>query len=270
MLQKTHIQQYRQSGFTIVRALFSHEECDALREHYMQMNARGDYPGGESIDRTSDDSLHHYPRIMMPHRFEEVGLNWLIDPRINECLTGLTLLEPLAVQTMYYFKPPGARGQSLHQDQFYLRTRPGTCMAAWMAIDRCDEENGCLRIVPDTGDLPVMCTKEADLNESFSGVEIPLPKGKGAVPVSLDPGDVLFFNGQLIHGSLPNKSDRFRNTIIGHYIMGDADECSAGYHPVYRMDGTIVEHVGKSERGGPCGVWVERDGQVVPELVAQA
>ena len=27
-----------------------------------------------------------------------------------------------------------------------------------------------------------------------------------AVPVNLDPGDVLFFNGNIIHGSGPNRS----------------------------------------------------------------
>jgi hypothetical protein len=32
---------------------------------------------------------------------------------------------------MIYFKAAGARGQALHQDQYYLRVNPGTCCAAW-------------------------------------------------------------------------------------------------------------------------------------------
>ncbi|HRJ41757.1 MAG: phytanoyl-CoA dioxygenase family protein [Caldilineaceae bacterium] len=57
-------------------------------------------------------------------------------------MTALLGAEPYAVQTMFYFKPAGARGQALHQDQYYLRAQLGTCMAAWMAVDDCDEENG--------------------------------------------------------------------------------------------------------------------------------
>jgi len=47
--------------------------------------------------------------------------------------------EALACQSMLYFKPPGARGQVLHQDNFYLHARRGTCVAAWLALDRSDE-----------------------------------------------------------------------------------------------------------------------------------
>ena len=76
---------------------------------------------------------------------------------------------------MYYFKPPGARGQALHQDQYYLRVQPGTCIAAWMAVDRCDRETGCLQVVPDTRDTPVLCAEQADHDASFTNVMVPLP-----------------------------------------------------------------------------------------------
>ena len=55
----------------------------------------------------------------------------------------------------------------------------------------------------------------------------------------MDEGDVLFFNGQVVHGSFPNISkDRFRRALIGHYIVGNAEKVAQYYHPVLRMDGT--------------------------------
>ena len=52
-------------------------------------------------------------------------------------------------------------------------------------------------------------------------------------------GDVLFFNGSVIHGSFPNASrDRFRRALIGHYVAGEAEKVSQFYHPVLRMDGS--------------------------------
>jgi hypothetical protein len=87
-------------------------------------------------------------------------------------------------------------------------------------------------------------------------------------PVIMAAGDVLFFNGQLIHGSYPNTSkDRFRRALIGHYIVGEAEKVAEFYHPVLRMDGTEVE-LGRSERGGPCGIWVEQNGASVVEMTA--
>jgi phytanoyl-CoA hydroxylase len=77
---------------------------------------------------------------------------------------------------------------------------------------------------------------------------------------------VLFFNGQLIHGSFPNTTqDRFRRSLIGHYIVGNAEKVSEFYHPALRMDGTPVE-LENSERGGPCGVWVDQNGVPMVEF----
>jgi ectoine hydroxylase-related dioxygenase (phytanoyl-CoA dioxygenase family) len=190
----------------------------------------------------------------------------MIDARINHWLTGLLGIEPFAVQTMLYFKPAGARGQALHQDQYYLRVQPGTCMAAWLALDDCDEENGCLQVALGTHDLPVLCTVKADTTQSFTDVTVPLPAGFEPSPVLMRAGDVFFFNGQLVHGSFPNTSrDRFRRSLIGHYIVGDAEQVAKFYHPVLRMDGSVVE-LGISGQGGPCGVWVTQAGRPVVEL----
>src|SRR5690606_2759584 len=142
-----------------------------------------------------------------------------------------------------------------------------TCIAAWMALDDCDPENGCLQVVPGTQNIPVLCTKDADLTESFTNDTVDLPEGYAPVPVIMKAGDVLFFNGQVVHGSFANTSkDRFRRSLIGHYVVGEARAVGEWYHPVLRMDGTPVDF-GVSERGGKCGVWVERDGQPVAEVI---
>jgi ectoine hydroxylase-related dioxygenase (phytanoyl-CoA dioxygenase family) len=218
------------------------------------------------VDVTSNDPLKRYPRMIHMHRWDDLSLRWMLEPRIDRWLTALAGISPYAVQTMLYFKPAGARGQALHQDQYYLRVQPGTCLAAWLALDDCDEENGCLQVVPGTHDLPLLCTVKADTTQSFTDVTVPLAEGYTPVPVVMQAGDVLFFNGQLIHGSFPNTSrDRFRRSLIGHYIVGDAEKVAKFYHPVLRMDGTVVE-LGVSERGGPCGIWVTEDGKPVVEM----
>jgi phytanoyl-CoA hydroxylase len=268
MITANDVETYQHDGYVLVRGLFSLEEVERLREHYMGLRAAGSYPGDfGGVDPTSEDPLKRYPRMIHMHRWDEMSLRWMIDGRLGDTMTALLGSEPYAVQTMLYFKPPGARGQALHQDQFYLRARPGTCMAAWMALDPCDEENGCLQVVPGSHDLPVLCTEKADTAVSFTDITVPIPPGTPVVPVRMEAGDVFFFNGSMIHGSFPNSSrDRFRRALIGHYVAGEAQQVSQFYHPVLRMDGTEVT-LEISKGGGPCGIWTEREGRAVVELV---
>jgi hypothetical protein len=257
-------------GYVVVPGLFNPSETAQLTEHFMRLRAEGPKPGDFPEPVPGDpDPLKRYPRMIHMHRWDAVSLRWLLDPRLKNVLTALLSREPFAVQTMLYFKPPGARGQALHQDQFYVKVQPGTCIAAWMALDDCDEENGCMQVVPHSHTLPTLCTKKADLCESFTDVTVPIPPAQRALPIPMQAGGILFLNGHLIHGSYPNRSEtRFRRALIGHYIDGNAQSVAAYYHPALRFDGSTIE-LRKSDGGGPCGVWVERaDGHVALEMVA--
>ena len=268
-LDSALVRNYREQGYTMVPRLFSRAETAGLRDHFDAMHrspvAAGTLRVGDAIT-DADDPLAAWPRIMHPHRRDALSRDWLLDARLRSWLNALTGRDPYAVQTMFYFKPPGARGQALHQDQYYLKVRPGTCIAAWMAVDRCDHENGCLQVVPGTRDVPVLCTEQADHAVSFTDVTVPLPPGLKPVDVIMEPGDVLFFNGQVIHGSRPNRSrTRFRRALIAHYVAGEARQVSRYYFPVLAMDGREVS-LEDNPRGGPCGVWVDRNGRPAVEL----
>jgi hypothetical protein len=258
---------FDERGYLVAGGLFDADEATFLRDYFTRLREARDYPGDVvGVDPDSNDPLKRYPRMIHMHRWDQVALDWLLEPRLARSLTTLLGgLEPFAVQTMLYFKPPGARGQAVHQDQYYLRVKPGTCIAAWMALDPCDEENGCLEVVPGSQEWPVLCTIAADTSQSFTDVTVPLPDEPELVPVVMEPGDVLFFNGSLVHGSKPNRSDRFRRSLVGHYIEGDARECALWYHPALRLDGTTVE-LERGVGGGACGEWVDIDGRPVIEL----
>jgi hypothetical protein len=159
---------FDEHGYLVARGFFDAAEAAFWRDYFMRLREAGAYPGDVvGVDAESNDPLNRYPRMIHMHRWDKVALDWLLEPRLANALTTLLGgLEPYAVQTMLYFKPPGARGQAVHQDQYYLRVNPGTCIAAWMALDPCDEENGCLEVVPGSQEWPVLCTIDADTTES--------------------------------------------------------------------------------------------------------
>ena len=264
------IEQFHSEGFVVVPSLFSAEEVDFIRAHFMALNDAAGH--GQSLDNPhllpDDDPLKAYPRIIHSHRFDQHSHDWLLDDRMRHWTTALLGTEPYAAQTMFYFKPPGARGQALHQDQKPLRVHPGTCLAAWMAVDDCDEENGCLQIVPRTHDLPMLCPIEADMSQSFSGATVPIPPGSQPEPVIMKAGDVVFFNGYVIHGSFPNRSEtRFRRSLIAHYIVGEAEKVNEFYHPVLNFAGEEIDLL-ESAVGGPCGIFAV-EGEPTVTMVEQ-
>ncbi len=262
-LDRAQRDRFEADGFIVVPGLLSAEEVQALRQRFQALQAAGPIPGhfepaapDENADPTAPpDPLRAYPRVMNPHQVDELSLQYLLDARYRVILEQLFGEEPLAAQSMFYFKPPGARGQALHQDNFYLRVEPGTCIAAWAAIDDIDRANGGLEVVPGTHRMDLFCPEDADPDVSFTREYVAPPPGLATVPVDMAAGDVLFFNGSLVHGSEPNRTaDRFRRSFICHYTGRSAQKISRWYQTL-TMTGDQVE-LAANLGGGPCGTEV--------------
>ncbi|MCW8130359.1 MAG: phytanoyl-CoA dioxygenase family protein [Planctomycetota bacterium] len=246
---------YHRDGFLIKKSLFSREEVDHMIQYFMDMHARKAIPGYTFLteEEAKGDPLKLYPRIMHPHRWDKPSLEWLVDARAASVLRALLGEEPVATQSMMYFKPPGAKGQAFHQDNFYLRVRPKSCIAFWLALDRTDPDNGGLQVCPGTHTMDVACPERANLDVSFSTELVAPPTGHDPVPAILEPGDALFFNGSVVHGSTPNSSqNRWRRSWICHYAPESMREIAKWYFPILDMQGNEVKY-GEAEGGGPCG-----------------
>ncbi len=251
---------FEQMGYVHVRGLLSAEEVHALLAYFDGIH-RDQIPGYYehiSVEEAGDDILKAYPRVMMPHRYSQIVRDYMTDTRIADLLRICMGENPLGAQSMLYFKPPGSRGQPMHQDQFYLAVKPGTCVAVWVALDDTDRENGGLVVVPETGDAPIDCSQVGKPGSyEKGGKPIRVPAGHKGVCPKMAAGDALIFNGSLIHGSGPNKTnDRWRRSLIFHYVGESCESISGGYMPLVDMDGSNVERAKTSKDGGPCGAFV--------------
>lgn len=262
-LTKTQVRAFEKNGFHIARGLFTKRDIKQITRVFMDTNKDGPVPGLSEINKSyatysPEDPLSFYPRMMHPHNHPElpvgpVAMRYMLDPRVRPILRDLFGEEAVAAQSMFYFKPPGARGQSFHQDNYYLRVKPGTCMAAWVAIDDADSENGGMMVVPGSHKMDIACPEKADSKISFTGDLVPVPQGMTPMQTNLKAGDVLFFNGSLIHGSDPNTSKTcFRRAFICHYLPVNSAELSEWYKNTITFDGKPVE-IAHATGGGPCG-----------------
>lgn len=209
---------FDENGYYIERGLFSPTEVEEIRDHFMEMRKQGPKPGdyGGNPEKGDADPLNKFPRFINMHKWDPKTDAWQKDPRLTSIASALIEDDIELCQTMLYFKPPGSRGQGLHQDNQYIRRYP--IIAAWMALDRCDEENGQMVVVPGSNRLGILPVRFADESVSFTTGETVMPAGTKEVGLDMAPGDVLFFGGFTIHGSYLNRTtDRFRRAFIVHY-----------------------------------------------------
>ncbi|MEM7127556.1 MAG: phytanoyl-CoA dioxygenase family protein [Chloroflexota bacterium] len=252
--------QFDQLGYCIVDDVYSVDELEAMALFFEEFKSEGHkafrlYHGdGVLIDEI--DPGEELLRAMHPHRFSERVKEWYLHPRLAQVLASLLERPALGAQTMYYYKPPQSVGQGMHQDNFFLLAEPATCIAAWTPLDDTDEENGCLRVVPGSHHEPIICppAPEEQTNATPRQTTImDVLDDPEIVPIPMRRGQTLFFSGQLIHGSEPNRSStRSRRTFIGHYVDNATQKLAEFYHPILDMTGNVVSRITIDEGGGPC------------------
>ena len=84
----------------------------------------------------------------MLHRHLEIEERYLLHPRMLDVLEALIGPDVMAMQTMYFVKAPGGRRPGLPPGLLLHPHLPGQLCGAWIAVDRADEENGCVWFTP--------------------------------------------------------------------------------------------------------------------------
>lgn len=236
--------QFRRDGFLIVRGLVAPHEVEELKAHTEElMYGRIEVPGvpPPPPNASISDMEKRLLRIHMLHRHLEIHERYLLHPRVLDVLEALIGPDLLAMQTMLFLKAPGAGGQGYHQDSYYIPTFPDSLCGAWIALDRADEENGCMwmtrgsqnePIYPPTegygygqrelGDIEPVSNVGANSNDdedALNGLKpIAAKYADSAAPCVMEPGDVAFFGGHILHRSLTNRSaSRMRRSFVSHY-----------------------------------------------------
>lgn len=256
LISPEQVAQFHRDGYCVVEGLFAPAEISEILAFFEEFKTRGGAIYDDGLRFEEVDPAQRQLRAMHPHRYSEKAKQWALHPRVAEVLSVLLGRAPLLAQTMYYFKPPGGKGQGMHQDNFYLLAAPATCIAAWTSIDGADVDNGCLYVVPGSNRKDIHCPadgSEAWLGYGDSHIK-PFPRDVKPIPVEVPKGATMFFGGNLIHGSGPNRTkDRFRRTFIGHYIDAASDQVAKFYHPVLNMQGEVMTSIAAPTGGGPCG-----------------
>lgn len=219
---------YEENGFVLFRDLVDHGILDNCKQRFLDIcdgkvekgqmtvmkdislkhkNVKGEYLINKIQDFAYDDVL--FDNYLAYQPMVDI-VESIIGPNITTC------------HTMLINKPPDSEQDAskhpLHQDLHYFPFRPAeSIVATWTAMERVDERNGCLFVIPGShkGQLYKHDYPPNIKNKAYHGV-----LGFDNVPkvnLVMEKGDTVFFHPILLHGSGPNLTKGFRKAISSHY-----------------------------------------------------
>lgn len=147
----------------------------------------------------------------------------LRQPAVLNVLHAL-VANPLLVNAVLIDKVPnGTTEFGLHQDSWYLLSEPDTLISLQIALDECDDDNGCLRLVPTGLPDPPACRAEltpSGWRQTAQVLDPPVNSAALAVPLRV--GSVLVYSGRTWHASARNRSSRHRRVLVAQFIAADS------------------------------------------------
>jgi ectoine hydroxylase-related dioxygenase (phytanoyl-CoA dioxygenase family) len=221
---------YARQGFVVVRGGLTSEEIDELRADAARI-CRGEYGEFRGLDaagadETDDDVMRRYLCIHFPHKISPPMHRALSHPAVVDVLTSIIGPNVKCMQSMLFIKAAGKPGQAWHQDEFFIPTRDRSLCGAWIAMDDATVENGCLWVIPGSHRHGILWPQSEHDDRRFdcAGESVEFPyTDDDAVPVELETGSFVMFNGYLLHRSLPNVARTgYRRALANHYMSAES------------------------------------------------
>jgi len=206
------IKQYHKDGFLLFKQpVFAPEKFNELVTIFEDLVAK--QAAGSRIDELDK------PHFSEPRLFEFLMADAVLD-----------LVEPLIGPNIglwsshFIAKEPNiGRATPWHEDSSYWQgrlDRMDQIVTVWLALDRTDRENGCLRVIPGTHTNGFSEYVEVDKATNTFGSEIKpeLIDESQAVYFELNPNECSLHDGRIIHGAQANTSDRRRAGYTMRYF----------------------------------------------------
>jgi phytanoyl-CoA hydroxylase len=214
---------FEREGYVIVRQLLPAAEFEELRgniDRYIREVVPG-VPDRSAFyhDRARPETLKQLQYMGEHDAFFAGYVRHPAWVGLAEAMLG----EPAAASGVEWFnKPPGTRHATPpHQDNYYFNLDPPNAATLWMALDRVDRENGCLRYVPGSHRLGIRPHAASHVLGFSQHITDYGPDDRAReVEIHLDPGDVVVHHCQMIHRAEANLSPTRQRRAVALVFYG--------------------------------------------------
>lgn len=230
---------FAENGYYHAKGVFDTDEIAALEGDFdrivRQLSASGD-----QIDATWDGAANDALKsandvIFHTHNVQKYSRTWLnafLNERFLKVVRDI-IGDDIILHHSKLFQKPAENGSPfpMHQDWPYFPTENDSMIAGILHVSDATDEMGCLRVYPGSHRLGRVAGADGrSQNDTLDQYPI-----ENAQIVEAKAGDVIFFHYFTLHGSMPNRSDATRKTVLCQMYDGQ-DRIEAGNkHPDERM-----------------------------------
>lgn len=207
------VQFYRDNGYYLSKApLFSDEEFASLTDIFEEHLASKGSKLSDELDT---------PHFRDPRLFYFLLHNKVLD-----------LVEPIigpniGLWSSHFISkdPYTGRATPWHEDSAFWEGRLSEydkIITVWLAIDRSNKENGCMRVIPGTHNNGFSQYKDADAQSNTFNSQIASVDESQAVYFELEPNECSLHDSRIIHGATANASPYRRCGYTMRYFATSA------------------------------------------------
>ncbi len=215
LLTEEEMADFKKRGYVVLKGFFDKTVMDsvssfldALREKSPNENEEAKYY--EKSPVTGQDILVRVENMLGDHNPAFTKL--LLCPKAIDCLTQLFGDTPLLFKDKVNYKMPGCRPDKLHQDQAAGWNRYCDFFITMLVVvDENRKENAALSFMSSGNYERNLMTEEW---QPLTEDDPPYAPISEYSLLEADPGDVVFFDSYVPHGSPSNTSDRDRRNLF--------------------------------------------------------
>lgn len=219
---------FDEDGFVLIKEFVSAEGVHAIKKSLDQsiQHKIAEMPREHVFydDLNNKDSLKQIQKLFL---YDPLFEHLMFNSEIFD-LAKLLLNGPVTCQNMQYFdKPPVTNHPTPpHQDGFYFMLQPCEAITFWLALDKTDEENGCVRYLPGSHLHGLRQHSETETLGFSKGIsDYANPDALNEIAIPAEPGDLLAHHALTIHRADRNKSaERHRRALGLIYYSANAAE----------------------------------------------
>lgn len=240
-LSEEQKKQYHLEGFTVIKSVYTLKAVNEMKKHYYSIWLDQIVKGRIQLDSVKSlESL--FAPIQEANRSYPSVKEFMLNPHNLKIAEEVLGEEALVVGTACFFKAPTTKSLTLHQDNYEIGAIGGGTCAVWTSLEQASKDNGALCVIPGSHRYGLY-TKENRPDYLRHCFAIDLEKNLTAQikVIETDPGDVIVFDGDLVHGSLANHTEsHFRYSFATHFI-------SRGTTKVYSHFNHLINRFGDVE-----------------------
>lgn len=230
---------FAENGYYHARGVFDPSDLAPLTQDFDRIVAQllssdemvdATWDGGEAakLARAGDQIFH-------THNVQKYSRHWLnafLNERFLDVVEDLIGPDILLHHSKLFQKPAEAGSPfPMHQDWPYFPTVNDSMIAGIIHVSDATDEMGCLRVYPGSHRLGrVEGTNGRQQNDVIDRYPI-----EDATVVEAKAGDVIFFHYFTLHGSMPNRSDAVRKTVLCQLYAGSDRMEDGNQHPDERL-----------------------------------